>query len=88
MLSFWLVVISVVFLLAGGAATAWLAGSGKSLDELPAWRRELRLGLFPKLDATPERLAEMEKYEAARAAHVRNEAVISAIYNASATGRG
>ena len=85
---FWLGVVPMVGLLAFVAVTGKLIRPDLPLDSLPAWRRELRLFLFPKLDATPEEAAEMERHRAARAEEVRHEALVRAVYNAAATGRG
>lgn len=84
---FWLGVVPMLGLIAFVAATVLLTRPNLPLESLPAWRRELRLFLFPKLDATPEEVARMERNEAARAEEVRHEALVRAVYNAAATGR-
>lgn len=84
---FWLGIVPAIGLVILGAATVMLTRPNLPLESLPAWRRELRLFLFPKIDATPEEVARMERDEAVRAEEVRHEALVRAVYNAAATGR-
>ena len=84
---FWLGVVPLVGVVLLTAAAVSLIRPHLPLESLPAWRRELRLFLFPKIDATPEEVARMERDEAARAEEVRHEALVRAVYNAAATGR-
>ena len=84
---FWLGVVPLVGVVLLTAAAVSLIRPQLPLESLPGWRRELRLFLFPKLDATPEEVARMERDKAARAEEVRHEALVRAVYNAAATGR-
>ena len=84
---FWLGVVPLAGIFAVAALLARLTRLDLPLEALPAWQRELRLLLFPKIDATPEEVARMERYEAARAEEVRHEALVRVVHNAAATGR-
>lgn len=84
---FWLGIVPMIGLIIFVAVTGKLTRPDLPLESLPAWRRELRLFLFPKIDATSEEIARMERDKAARAEEVRHEALVRAVYNAAATGR-
>lgn len=84
---FWLGVVPAIGIIVVAALVARLTRLDLPLEALPTWQRELRQFLFPKIDATPEEVARMERGEAARAEEVRHEALVRAVYNAAATGR-
>ena len=85
---FWLGVVPLVGLIVWVAATVRLTGLDRPLESLPTWQRELRLFLFPKVDATPEELAQMRQDQAARAEASRHQRLVSTVLNTSGTGRG
>ena len=87
-LLFWFGAFPLICLVAALYVIGMVIRADLPLEALPWWRRAIRRGFFPTVDATPEELAKMDRDAAERRAEARHRQLVSTIRNASLTGRG